>query len=129
MGIFKKFSNALKKTRENFSRMFDYVLSQGELDEDFYEELTDILVSCDVGYESAEDISQKLREYARKNKLRKREDVKEGLKNVVADIFDQTEKVEIKCPCIITIIGVNGVGKTTTIGKLAGYFKNKRNPK
>ena len=125
MGIFKRFSNALKKTRENFSRMFDYLFSNGELNEEFYEELTDILVSCDVGYECAEEIAQRLREYARKNKLRKAEEVKQGLKEVVKEIFDQTDKFEIQYPCIITMVGVNGVGKTTTIGKLANYFKNK----
>ena len=123
MGIFKKINNALKKTRENFSRMFDYLFSNGELDEEFYEELVDILISCDVGYECSEEIAQRLREYARKNKLRKRVDVKEALKTVIKDILDETEKVEIEYPCIITIVGVNGVGKTTTIGKLANYFK------
>lgn len=126
MGLFKKFSNALKKTRENFSRMFDYIFSKGELDDEFYEELTDILVSCDVGYNCAEEITQQLREYARKNKLRKTDEVKEGLKQVVKQVFDQTEKLEIEYPCVITMVGVNGVGKTTTIGKLANYFKNKK---
>ena len=126
MGIFKKISNALKKTRENFSRMFDYLFSKGELDEEFYEELTDILVSCDVGYQCSEEIAQRLREYARKNKLRNREDVKSGLKQVIKDILDETEKINFEYPCVITIVGVNGVGKTTTIGKLANYFKNNK---
>ena len=128
MGIFKKFSNALKKTRENFSKMFDYIFSKGELNDDFYDELVDVLISCDVGFQCAEEITQRLREYARKNKLRKGEEVKEALKTVVKEILDETPEIEIEYPCIITMVGVNGVGKTTTIGKLANYFKsNKKN--
>lgn len=126
MGLFKKISNALKKTRENFSRIFDYLFSKGELNEDFYEELTDILISCDVGFECAEEIAQRLREYARKNKLRSADEVREGLRIVVKDIFDELEQPKIEYPCIITMIGVNGVGKTTTIGKLANYFRRQK---
>lgn len=126
MGLFKKISNALKKTRENFARMFDYLFSKGELNDEFYEELTDILISCDVGYECSEEIAQRLREYARKNKLRTADQVREGLKVVVKDIFDELDQPTIEYPCIITMIGVNGVGKTTTIGKLANYFKHQK---
>lgn len=123
MGLFKKISVALKKTRENFARMFDYLFSKGELNDEFYEELVDILVSCDVGYNCSEEIAQRLREYARKNKIKKSSEVKDALKTVVKEIFDEVEDCQIKYPCIITIVGVNGVGKTTTIGKLANYFK------
>lgn len=124
MGFFKKLSEALKKTKEAFSKKLDYIFSGGELNDEFFEELTDILVSSDIGFSASEEIVERLREYARKNKIRKGEEVKKALKVVIKNIIDEnTQKIEIKTPCIITIVGVNGVGKTTTIGKLANYFK------
>ena len=71
MGLFKKIANALKKTRESFAKKFESIFSHGELDDDFYEELVDILVSCDVGFEISEEIVDELRLYARKNKRQK----------------------------------------------------------
>lgn len=126
MGLFKKLGKALGKTREAFARKFDSLLSHGELDDDFYDELTDILVSCDIGVRTSMDIVDSLRIYARKNKLRNGDDVKVALKKILSDEFDALEHIEIEYPAIITIIGVNGVGKTTTIGKLAEYFKNNK---
>lgn len=127
MGFFKKIAEALRKTRESIRRKFDALLSGGELNDEFYEELEDLLISSDVGFESSEEIIQELREYARKNKIRNAEDVRNALKIVVATLFEQKGDVYNKSfeyPCIITVIGVNGVGKTTTIGKMAHYFKN-----
>ena len=126
MGFFGKISQALKKTKEAFSRKLDYIFSHGELSEEFYEELTDILISSDLGYETSEYIVESLREYARKNKLRKSEEVKAGLKIVIKEILDSVEKMELEYPAVITIVGVNGVGKTTTIGKLTNYFKENK---
>lgn len=126
MGLFKKIAEALKKTRESIRRKFDSILSGGELNEEFYEELEDLLISSDVGFESSEEIIQELREYARKNKIRNAEDVRNALKIVVATLFEQKGNVnnnDFEYPCIITVIGVNGVGKTTTIGKMAHFFK------
>ena len=124
MGFFKKIKEALKKTKEAFSRKLDYIFSHGELSDEFYEELCDILVSCDVGYETSEEICERLRLHARQNKIRTAEDVKIALKQILKEILDEAGKVEIEYPAIITIVGVNGVGKTTTIGKLTHYFKN-----
>ena len=126
MGIFKKISQALKKTKEAFSRKLDSLLSGGEINDDFYEELTDILISCDVGFECSEEIVENLRLYARKNKIRKAEEVKTALKLVLQDLMNETEQIKIEYPAIITVVGVNGVGKTTTIGKLASYFKSQK---
>lgn len=126
MGFFKKISQALKKTREALSRKLDYIFSHGELSEEFFEELTDILISADIGYATSEKITTSLREYAREHKLRKAVDVKNALKMVLKDILNQTKNVEIKYPCVITIVGVNGVGKTTTIGKLTNLFKQQK---
>lgn len=123
MGLFKKISQALKKTREAIARKFDAIFSKGELNDDFFEDLTDILVSSDVGFEAAEEIVDNLRIYARKNKIRNAEDVKKALKVIIAEKLDELEVPEIKYPAVITVIGVNGVGKTTSIGKITNYFK------
>ena len=126
MGIFKKIANALRKTRETFARKIDALMSHGELDDEFYDELTDILISCDIGVKISFDIVEKLRVYARKNKIRTAEEVKSSLKQILVEEFETLPKLEIKYPCIITIVGVNGVGKTTTIGKLAKFFKDQK---
>lgn len=126
MGLFKKISNALKKTREALARKIDSLLSHGELDDDFYDDLTDVLISCDIGVRTSMEIVDSLRLRARKNKLRSAEDVKAELKAILKEEFSQSEEIEIGYPAIITIIGVNGVGKTTTLGKLSKYFKNQK---
>ncbi len=126
MGFFKKFANALKKTREALARKFDAILSHGELDDDFYDELTDILISCDMGVKTSMEVVEELRIYARKNKIRSAEEVKSALKKILTDLLESAPKIDLKTPLIITIIGVNGVGKTTTIGKLAKYFSNQK---
>ena len=124
MGLFKKISQALKKTKEAFARKLDALLSGGELDDDFFEELVDILVSSDVGFSCSEEIVDRLRTYARKNKIRKADEVKDALKEILIDLMNETEQVKFEYPAVITIVGVNGVGKTTTIGKLASFFKS-----
>ena len=126
MGLIKKIGNALKKTREAFARKLDSLFSGGELDDDFYDELTDILISCDVGFEASEKIVDDLRLYARKEKIRKAEDVKLALKEIIAKMIDELPSVDVQYPAVFTIIGVNGVGKTTSIGKLVNYFKAKK---
>lgn len=124
MGLFKKIKEALKKTREAFARKIDAIMSHGELDDEFYDELTDILISCDIGVKISFEIVEKLRLYARKNKIRTADDVRQALKDILIAEFENLPKLEIEYPCIITVIGVNGVGKTTTIGKLAKLFKD-----
>ena len=126
MGIFKKIGNALKKTREALARKIDALLSHGQLDDDFYDELTDILISCDIGVRTSMDIVEALRLEARKNKIRTAEDVKNQLKTILKEEFASLDEINLQYPAIITIIGVNGVGKTTTIGKLSKYFKNQK---
>lgn len=126
MGFFKKIAEALKKTREAFARKFDAILSHGELDDDFYDDLTDILVSCDMGVRTSMEVVDELRAYARKNKIRSADEVKKALKQILIESLEDAPKVEMNYPLIITVIGVNGVGKTTAIGKLAKYFSNQK---
>lgn len=126
MGIFKKIGQALSKTREAFARKIDSLLSHGELDDDFYDDLTDVLISCDIGVKTSLELVESLRQKARKTKLRTGDDVRNALKEILMEEFDSLAKIEIEYPAIITIIGVNGVGKTTTIGKLANFFKSQK---
>lgn len=126
MGLFKKIAEALRKTREAFRRKLDALFSHGELDDEFYEELEGILISSDVGVESSMEICEELRDRARKLKLRTAEDVRKLLKEIIKEDLEGENQIEIEYPAVITIVGVNGVGKTTTIGKLANYFKSQK---
>ena len=124
MGLLKKIGQALKKTKEAISRKLDELLSHGELNDEFFFFFTDILISCDVGVRSSMEIVDELREECHKRKVRTGDKVKEVLKEILKKYFEDAPKIEIEYPAIITIVGVNGVGKTTTIGKLSQYFKN-----
>lgn len=126
MGLFKKIVEALRKTREAFRRKLDALFSHGELDDEFYEELEGILISSDVGVESSMEICEELRDRARKLKLRTAENVRNLLKEIIKEDLEGENQIEIEYPAVITIVGVNGVGKTTTIGKLANYFKSQK---
>lgn len=128
MGFFKKIANALKKTREAISRKFDALLSGGQLNEDFFEELEDVLISSDIGAKASIEIVEELRVYARKNKIRTADDVKQALKIIISEFFEEIKPQKFdgcffQSPAIVSVIGVNGVGKTTSLGKLANLLK------
>lgn len=125
MGFFSKLKNCLKKTKDNFMSKLA-LLFGGELDEDFYDELEFILLSSDIGVSTTESILDRLKEKVRKEKIKKAIDAKQCLKEVLIDILEEASKVEFDYPIVLTIVGVNGVGKTTTIGKLANYFLKKK---
>ena len=122
VGLFKKIKDALGKTRDGFRKKIDALLSSGEINDEFYEELEDILISCDVGVNTTFEISQELAQKIHKQKIRSAQDARGVLKQIIAEILEQ-QTVEIQYPAIITVIGVNGVGKTTSIGKLTNFFK------
>lgn len=126
MGFFKKIGNALKKTKEAFARKIDALLSHGEVDDELFDDLCDILISSDIGVKASMEIVEELRKECHNKKIRKAEDVKLLLKQILQSYFENSPEIEIQYPAIITIIGVNGVGKTTTIGKMANYFKNQK---
>lgn len=126
MGFFKKIGQALKKTKEAWSRKIDALLSHGEINDELFDELEDILISSDVGVNTSLKIVEELRIECRKRKIRKAEGVKDVLKETLRNYFESAPQIDLEYPAIITIIGVNGVGKTTTIGKMANYFKNEK---
>ena len=125
MGFFSKLKNCLKKTKDSFMSKLA-LLFGGELDDEFYEELEFILLSSDIGVSTTEQILNKLKEKVRKQKIKKAVDAKQCLKEVLIEILEEAPKVQFDYPLILTIVGVNGVGKTTTIGKLANYFIKKK---
>ncbi len=124
MGFFSKIKNAFKKTKQALDNKIMTIMSKGELDDEFFDELEEILISSDIGANCSVEIVDRLRDHAKKSKLRTQEDVKEALRQIMSEILENFEKPEITYPLVYLIVGVNGVGKTTTIGKLANFYKN-----
>ncbi len=126
MGFFSKIKNGLKKTKDALITKLNAVFRGGDIDAEFYEDLEFALVSSDMGVETSEDIIAKLRDRLREKHIVKQERAREELKDILVEELESSNKEEFEYPMIITIVGVNGVGKTTTIGKLAHFFKTKK---
>ena len=127
MGFFSKIANALKKTKETLGGAIKSLFSRNKIDDEFYDELEEILISADISVTTAEETVEDLRAEVKKEKLREEEYVVNLLKDILEDTLTRAEVPEIKYPAVIMLIGVNGVGKTTTVGKLADYFlRNKK---
>lgn len=122
MGLFGKLFGALKKTKENVSTKLRLLFAKNKLGNEFYDELEEILIGADVSVTTAEDIVEQVKEEAIGQKLKDEGFVTDLLKDIIQDTLDSAQVPEIKYPCVIMLVGVNGVGKTTTIGKLANYF-------
>ena len=123
MGFFSKIANALKKTKDSISSKISELFTRDRIGADFYEDLLDVLISSDISYDTAEEIVDELHEKMKKEKVDDKEVVLKKLRETISDIMD-IEPCEIESPAVIMVIGVNGVGKTTTIGKLANYYVN-----
>ena len=125
MGLFKRINKGLKKTRDSMTGAINAALyGKNEIDDDFYDELEEILVMADVGVTTAQEIVEKLRDAVFKKNLRRADDVKAEIRNIVAELLSGGEELDmITVPSVILVIGVNGVGKTTSIGKMAAMFK------
>ncbi len=123
MGLFSKIKEGLKKTKDIISYNLNKLFTGGVLNDDFYEELEYILLSSDIGAVTTDRILEDLRARVDKKLLRKQDEVKKELKEILVDILDETEIPEYEYPLIIMVSGVNGVGKTTAMGKLAKKFK------
>ena len=120
-GIFKKF----KKTRESMSGAIDAAISENEdITDQLYDDLEEILIMGDVGMNTSAEICEKLRDYVAKHHLKKSSQVKGAIKEIVSEMLEGGEDMGlVTMPSIILVIGVNGVGKTTTIGKMAAMYK------
>ena len=123
MGLFDRIKAGLQKTRAAFSgRMDELVENYKDLDDDFFEGLTDVLIMADVGMKTTELAVNRLREKCKAEKIGTPDRAREALKEILVDIM-RTEPMRLESPMVLLVIGVNGVGKTTTIGKLATRFK------
>ena len=126
MGFFDKLKNGLGKTRNSFSDKINNVFSTfRKVDEELLEELEEILIMSDIGVDTSVEIIGNLRDRIKKEKITDEEGVKNALKEEMQKILDETKNdLDLsKKPTVILVVGVNGVGKTTSIGKIANRIK------
>ena len=126
MGFFSRLVSGLKNTKKSFGEKLKYIFTGNEIDENFFEELEYVLISADLGTSTTEEILTELRAEIKKSKLKKTDDCKNALKKIMVDILNRTKVQEFSYPLVIMVVGVNGVGKTTTIGKIAQKFAEKK---
>ena len=127
MGFFEKLKGGLSKTRQAISEQVNNVFKVFvRVDEEFFEELEDALILSDLGVETTEYIIEELRDRTKSKHLSDGNDVKEELKEIISEILTENDtSMHIEStPAVVLVIGVNGVGKTTSIGKLASYYKS-----
>ena len=122
MVFFKKIAEGIKKTKDNLSKKLFFAFSARALDDEFYESLEEALLSGDVGMKATEEVIEELRDRAFREKIKAPEEAKELLKEILVESIDY-EVEEYSYPLVILLSGVNGVGKTTAIGKLAHLFR------
>ena len=125
MGFFDKIKNGLKKTREAVANTIGNVFSSFRaVDEEFYEELEESMILADMGVDTSCKAVELLRQRVKERKLKDTEEVRAALKEILVEMLcvgDTRLKIDTK-PSVVLVIGVNGVGKTTTIGKLAHNY-------
>ena len=126
MGFFSKLAESLKKTKDKIADSFARVFSIDRIGEEFYDELTDALISSDISVNTAMDTVDALRDEMIEGSVKDKGEVVKKLKEILTDKALNAGEIEMEYPAIIMVVGVNGVGKTTTIGKLAKYFSNNK---
>ena len=125
-GLFSRLWNGLSKTRNNVAGRVDELIEATEvIDEDFYEDLVDILIMSDMGVRTSDKVIEELKSRIEAQKITDARKAREILKQILKEIMDMPRK-PLRWPMIMMVVGVNGVGKTTTIGKLALRFKDAR---
>ena len=128
MGLFSKIKEGLKKTRVSFSASLDNMLgSYTEIDESLFEQLEELLVMADTGVPTAERICEEVKKRVKAQRVTDPTQIFEMLRETVAEMIAGDEELHVRTkPSIILVIGVNGVGKTTTIGKIASRLRQER---
>jgi fused signal recognition particle receptor len=121
MGLLNKFKKGLSKTRNSFAEKFSKLFTKN-IDSETLEELEELLITADVGVDTTQKLIEKLNENIQKEEIKGADDVKISIKEEIKRLFPQ-KRGNIQIPCVILVVGVNGVGKTTSIGKLAFIFK------
>ncbi len=122
MGFFQKIKDGIKKTKDAFSKKLFFAFSARSLDDEFYENLEEALLTADVGVTATENLIEELKDEIFKQKAKKPDEAKEILRRLMIEDID-FDIPEYEYPLVILLSGVNGVGKTTAIGKLAHMFK------
>ena len=125
MGLFSKIKEGLKKTKDSvFGQVHKLFKSMRKVDEEQLEELEELLIMSDVGYATAEKIIARLRDELKERKIEGGEEALEVLKEILVEIIGKDDVLHLDtAPSVILVIGVNGVGKTTTIAKLSAILK------
>ena len=126
MGFFDKLKNGLSKTKTSFDEKMNDIFSNfRKVDEELLEELEEALIMSDVGTATASKIIENLRQRVKKENIKDEEGVKEALRKEIQEIFDETDStLNLETtPSVILVVGVNGVGKTTSIGKIANRLR------
>lgn len=124
MGLFAKLREGLTKTRDSLIGRVDTLVKETrKIDEDFYEELEDILLMSDCGMKATTAIMDELRRRVNENKVKDADTAKQMLKDIMIEQMD-IPRPPLRWPMVMLVVGVNGAGKTTTIGKLALRFQN-----
>ncbi len=124
-GFFQRLTEGLTKTRQNIMSGLDSIFRSSEIDDDFYEELEETLIMADIGTKATSDIIESLQEKVRENKIKEASECKQLLIDSMKEQMSLAENAyefENK-KSVLLIVGVNGVGKTTSVGKLAGQIK------
>ncbi|MBE5761572.1 MAG: signal recognition particle-docking protein FtsY [Clostridiales bacterium] len=123
MGFFDKLKSGLAKTRNNITVKIEQVFgAYKELDDDFFDELEEALIIADVGVPTASYAIETLRKRIFEKRIKSTDGAKDELRNIITELLDAPALVT-PSPCVLFVVGVNGVGKTTTIGKLAARYK------
>jgi fused signal recognition particle receptor len=123
VSIFNKLTASLKKTRENFTGRINALFTK--IDDDFFDDLEEILITADLGMSSSEEICEKLKKSVKEKALTDPEAIKGDLRRILTEMLGEETPLNLSgTPAVICVIGVNGAGKTTTIGKLAAKLKS-----
>ncbi len=126
MGLFSKIGEGLRKTRGSLMNSVNSMLKAfGKVDDELFEELEEILIAGDVGINTSSRICEELRRRAKEQNIKDAEQIRDLLREIVAEMLTGDNEMHLNTkPSVVLVIGVNGVGKTTTIGKLATHYKS-----
>lgn len=121
-GFFSRLIKGLDKARQGFTHRVDELIKYyREIDDDFFDELEEILITADVGVNTTIEIVDELRDLVKEKKIGDAEKIKSLLKEKIISILANEDDFELNSPAVMLVVGVNGVGKTTTIGKLSAH--------